>query len=120
MKKFLNIFFVTLGVIFFILLIAFGGYLVISKVFGVGGGTYNVGFQKTSDNGSTGNGGSFSISASQAAALKAFGVDPAAISNITPEQEACFVEVLGQAKVDAIKGGAVPSFSDFSAAKACL
>lgn len=60
------------------------------------------------------------ISDEQAQALRAFGIDPSAVQNVTPEQEACFVRTLGQERVDEIKSGATPGPADYFKAKVCL
>ena len=62
-----------------------------------------------------------SVSAEQAEALKTIGIDAAAMpATFTATQLACFVKVLGQARVDEIKAGAVPSASEFFTARTCL
>jgi hypothetical protein len=58
--------------------------------------------------------------AAQSAALDSVGLGADVAAQITPEQEACFVEVLGQARVDAVKAGAVPTASEFFAARGCI
>lgn len=62
-----------------------------------------------------------SVSAKQAEALKTIGIDAAAVpTTFTATQLACFVTVLGQARVDEIKAGAVPSATEFFTARTCL
>jgi hypothetical protein len=57
----------------------------------------------------------------QQAALEFVGIDPDTLpTTITPEQEACFVETLGSARVDAIKAGAVPTPVEIIQARGCL
>lgn len=52
--------------------------------------------------------------------LESVGVDTADIpTQVTPTQEQCSVEALGQARVDAIKAGATPSLTDYLKAKHC-
>lgn len=61
------------------------------------------------------------LSPTQEKALETFGVDPATVpTSITPEQEACFVEKLGQERVDEIKAGDAPTPVDFYKAKSCI
>jgi len=60
------------------------------------------------------------LNADQAAALDSVGLDANAASSITPEQEVCFVQILGQARVDAVKAGAVPSASEFFSVRGCI
>lgn len=61
------------------------------------------------------------ISTGQAQALESVGINPEAVpTSFTPEQERCFVGILGQARVDAIVAGATPTPSEFYQAKSCL
>gem|GEM_PF-2118742 len=41
-------------------------------------------------------------------------------TSISPDQEACFVEVLGQARVDEIKAGDSPTATEFFEARGCI
>jgi hypothetical protein len=61
--------------------------------------------------------GSVPVTDAQAEALESVGLSPSAIS---ADQEACFVRVLGQARVDAIKAGDIPTVTEFMQAKDCL
>lgn len=71
------------------------------------------------DSASTANGSVFSDT--QVKALETFGIDPTTLpSSITPEQEACFVEKLGQPRVDEIKAGGSPTAMEFFKAKDCV
>lgn len=58
--------------------------------------------------------------AEQSAALKSVGLGANAAASVTPEQEACFVKILGQARVDAVKAGAIPSASEFFSVRGCM
>lgn len=60
------------------------------------------------------------INADQAKALQSVGLDASAIAAITPAQEACFVSILGAARVAEIKAGAVPTASEFFSVRSCL
>lgn len=63
----------------------------------------------------------FELSDAQVQALISLGLDPSAVpSSISPEQEACFVGVLGEARVAEIKAGAVPSAFELLKAKPCI
>lgn len=62
---------------------------------------------------------SLPISDAQQKALESAGVDPSKI-NITPEMEACFIDKLGEQKVEEIKNGAVPGPLDMLKASSCL
>ena len=64
---------------------------------------------------------SSNLSAQQSQALKAVGIDSSSVPNqFTPKQTDCFVTVLGQGRVDAIKAGATPTPTEFFQAKDCL
>jgi hypothetical protein len=57
----------------------------------------------------------------QREALESVGINPeSVISNITPAQLACFVSILGSARVAEIKAGAVPTSAEFFSVRSCL
>ncbi len=61
------------------------------------------------------------VTDAQAKALQSVGVDPASVpASFTPEQIACFESVLGIERVAQIKGGAVPTFAEFTKSSACF
>jgi len=61
------------------------------------------------------------LSPAQEKTLETFGVNPASIpSSITPEQEACFISVLGEARVQEIKAGDSPTATEMFNAKGCI
>lgn len=61
------------------------------------------------------------LSESQEKALETFGIDPADVpSDITPEQEACFIETLGEERVAEIQAGDSPTATEFFKAKDCI
>lgn len=63
----------------------------------------------------------FTLSPAQREALISLGVDPALVpTSVSPEQEACFVSVFGAGRVDEIKAGAVPTVIEFVSASKCL
>lgn len=134
-------FFVTLGVIFFLLLLGLAYFVIVDP--------YNLRplimsmYQKDSDSQevvpqpnknsadsskdvqseaspqATSEGGV--VNENQAKALESVGIDPASIPNqFTPEQTKCFVGILGQARVDAIVAGDTPTPADFFKAKNCI
>lgn len=117
MKKFFNVFFVTLGVIFSIIILI-GIFLVITDPFNL----KPLIFGGESSESMTDDGDSHPLlNESQEKALETFGINPATVpSEITPEQEACFVEKLGQARVDEIKAGDSPTATDYFKAKDCI
>jgi hypothetical protein len=61
------------------------------------------------------------LSESQEEMLEAFGVDVSTLpSELTPEMEECFIEKLGEQRVNEIIGGATPNIFDFLKAKSCI
>lgn len=63
----------------------------------------------------------FTLSAAQRQALLNLGISPDSIpTSLSYEQEQCFVNVLGQARVAEIKAGAIPGPVEFIRAKACI
>lgn len=122
MKKALNIFFVALGVIFFILLLIKGAYFLM----GTPTSSQPTFIQNVGTNPATTNTNSTAdanpmLSAEQEAALRTFGIDPATVpSTITPEAEACFVAAIGAERVAQIKAGDSPSATEFFKAKGCI
>lgn len=141
MKKFFTIFFVTLGVIFFGLLICVA-YLWVADPWGIkpfiisNGATKSMQSTvspltgKDASNGanldtttttSDPNDKNPNLNSSQEDALQLIGIDPAGLpGNITPEQEVCFTEKLGIERVTAIKAGATPEVVELFKAKECL
>ncbi|MEK7097401.1 MAG: hypothetical protein AAB906_00970, partial [Patescibacteria group bacterium] len=131
MKNFLKRFFMTLGVIFFLLIIG-GAYLYIADPFGIKlfiktlpGQSVSVPAKSGTDKSATGGtsnatGTAVPLNSAQEEALRALGIDPAAISAITPEVEKCFYAKLGSARADEIKAGAAPTPFDYLKAGSCL
>ena len=122
MKKFFTIFFVALGVIFFILILL-GTYFYITDPLNLKPllfGTDSVELSAEVDSAGTEDKNPI-LSPVQEQALQAIGVDPASVpSEITPEQETCFEAVLGSARVEEIKAGDTPSATEFFKAKECI
>lgn len=120
MKKLLNIFFVTLGVIFFLIII-FAGYVYATNMFGIksllnkDAGTSNK--AKTNqvlDKNPL-------ISDSQEKALEAIGIDPAKLpTKITPEMSVCFDQKLGTTRTLEIKNGSTPTVTEFMKIQSCI
>lgn len=135
MKNIATQLFVTLGIVFLILLLV-GIYFFVTDPYGLkplifGGSapmqSTSAPASDTSNDAGAGTSteqtasGGFTLSNAQVEALIALGIDPAAVpSSISPEQEACFVGVLGDARVEEIKAGAVPSAFEFLKAKSCI
>jgi hypothetical protein len=105
MKKFLNIFFVTLGVIFFIIILV-GGFMFLSS----GGESDEVVIDKNP-----------LLNETQEKTLEKFGIDPADVpSEISTEQEQCFVDAIGAERVAEIKAGDSPTATEFFKSKNCI
>ena len=65
--------------------------------------------------------GSGSLTSDQTKALKAIGVESNSLpTTITPEQEECFVKILGQTRVNEIKAGNTPTTNEFIKGTSCL
>lgn len=128
MKKFFTIFFVALGVVFFILLLILAYLFIFDpynlKPFITGGNTPVKSVQTKSDTTSQtpeANTGSSNLSPAQTKALETVGIDPNTLpQSFTAEQLQCFETILGKARVEEIKAGATPSFSEFNQAKSCI
>jgi hypothetical protein len=119
MKRFLNIFFVTLGVIFFVLILV-GVYLYIVDPFNLKPLLFTAESEIT-ETSSDSTDKHPALNEQQEAALEVFGIDPATLPNqISPDQEACFVEKLGAERVAEIKAGEAPTATDFFTARNCL
>lgn len=122
MKKFLQIFFTTLGVIFFILL-AVGVYLYVADSYGIKPIIKSLTGQSTPPTKETGSAVDKNplLSPAQEKALEKAGIDPAALpSEITPAMEACFYTKLGAARANEIKNGAQPTPGDYFIARSCF
>lgn len=125
MKKFFIIFFVTLGIIFFVLIV--GGIcffiadplnlksMMLFRSASTYNGNGNTGTTKTgADQNSL-------LSDTQEKALETFGIDPASIpASFTPEQETCFTGKLGAERVAQIKAGDAPTATEYFKAKDCI
>jgi hypothetical protein len=121
MKTFLTRFFVTLGVIFFLLICA-GAYVWVTDTYGVRtivtvlrGGTAEVALPEDRVDKNP------VMNEQQEAALEAVGIDPASVpTSISPSQEDCFVEALGQVRVDEIKAGDTPTATEIVKGRECM
>jgi|SRR3989344_2632714 len=123
MKKIFQIFFMTLGVIFFILIIASVYFYVadpfeIKPLIKILTGQSTPAKNQTSDATTDKNP---VLSPAQEKALEKIGIDPAALpSEITPAMEQCFYAKLGDKRANEIKAGAEPTAADYFAARSCL
>lgn len=141
MKKFFEVFFIVLGVIFFIILLILA-YLFIFDPYNIKPFIFNdetrvnmpivsEGQSSKSDStagdtentdGTTGEVDKApNLSPAQEKALETVGINPAVVpQSFTPEQLSCFEEVLGKTRVDEIKAGDTPSATEFFKAKSCI
>lgn len=124
MKKFFKIFFITLGVIFLLIILA-GLYFYITDPLGLRS-TGSLTLPMPANQEQTTEEGVVldknpALTESQEKMLETVGIDPAAVpSSITPEQEACFVEKIGQQRVDEIAAGDSPSLLEIAKGKDCI
>jgi hypothetical protein len=124
--KILRVFFVILGVIFFLMIVA-GLYLYQSDFYGI---KTIVSYEKedlsTSENNNANNLNESedknpALSAEQEAQLEGIGIDPAQVpSEISPEMEDCFIQKLGEERVREIEAGASPTTLELIKAEPCL
>ena len=122
--KFLNVFFVTLGVIFLILILV-GVYLWKADPLGLkpmmGSINIPINFSSQLPAGTSSTSDHPMLTPEQEKTLQDVGIDPATLPTaITPEMEKCFTEKLGSARVDEIKAGASPGPLDLIKAGSCL
>lgn len=124
LKKFFRVFFQTLGVIFFILIIL-GIYLWKADPFNfkdfLGNVSLPLNFSADPANSNYNGDANSLLNQEQENILRSAGIDPASLpSSISPEMEKCFAEKLGQDRVDEIKAGAEPGMIDLYKANSCL
>jgi hypothetical protein len=73
------------------------------------------------ESGEDGGGIPISLTDTQKDMLKSFGIDPDSLpEELTPEMEQCFIDKLGEERVNEIIGGAAPDIFDFFNAKSCI
>lgn len=126
MKPFLNQTFISLGVIFFLILVVFA-YLFATDAYGIKTMTLDSDLSPALPNDNTDDAtqknvaGGFALSEAQKQALVGIGLDPSIVPNsVSAEQESCFVGVLGAERVNEIKNGAIPNSLEFVRAKSCI
>lgn len=132
--KWIYRFFVVLGVIFFLILIGLGYFIIADPLHirPILMSLYNSeGVEESSDtntvNGSVQAGSNVSevdsgvMSDKQEQALQAVGISPESVpAQFTPEQIECFIGVLGEERVNDIKAGDTPTAAEFYQAKDCV
>lgn len=126
--KILNVFFVFLGVIFFILILGVIYFFVFDpfnlKTFipedqSLFSTTKNLIFQRESVDPNVDR--NPLLSSEQEVMLESVGVDTSKLpSEITPEMQKCFIEKLGQERASEIIGGSSPTTGEIISANSCL
>lgn len=141
MKRFFEVFFMVLGVIFFVIILT-GTYFFITDPLNLKPLIFNQKEQQECDfidddclpsdtpmmkdrdakpSSTVPEGKNPSLSPTQEKALETIGVPPENISSsFTPEQVACFEKILGQERVVEIKAGDTPTATEFYKAKECI
>lgn len=117
-------FFLTLGVIFFILIIA-GAVFFITDPYNIRPIISIIYESVTADSATVGTSERVDknplLEVDQEKILESMGINPASLpSEITPEMESCFTKTLGSQRVNEIKAGSSPTASDFFTARECL
>lgn len=121
MKKFFKVFFIILGVIFLLLLIA-AAYVYIS----LGGNPLSSTILHAPEGPDTlpavvKEDANPALSESQEQTLRKVGIDPAALpSELTPAQEQCFIDKFGMERVMEIVDGDTPTALELIKGKGCL
>lgn len=120
MKFFFHHLFLALGIVFLVLLVI-GGYFFATDSYGVRSQVLGSNAPDVSRTEEKTTAEGFTLSDDQKRAIEAMGIDSNSVpTSVSGEQESCFIGVLGQARVDEIKNGAVPSMSEYVRAKACI
>ncbi len=132
MRTFISWFFYILGVIFFILILI-GGYLYVADPLGLrsfaplvtGGVTQKAGSvsesTKTPESPAPTTDAHPYLSEKQEAVLETVGINPAALpTSVTPTQQTCLIQAVGEARANEIKNGALPTPMEILKAKSCL
>ncbi|MCA9363231.1 hypothetical protein KC851_02840 [Candidatus Kaiserbacteria bacterium] len=127
MKKFFNIFFVTLGVIFLIQILCLTYFYLADPLnlkplfLGETPERSKVVEDNEGVNSSAVTDKHPLLNDSQESALESMGIDPANVpTEITTEQEACFETAIGKARVEEIKAGDAPTAIELFKARSCL
>lgn len=120
MKKILNIVFVTLGIIFLILILI-GAYFFIADPLNLKPLLFGEKAEVTGTKTTGTDSNTIQLSATQEKALETFGINPDQVpTEISAEQRVCFEAALGEARVVEIMAGATPSALDYFKAKDCI
>jgi hypothetical protein len=118
--KILKFFFIALGVIFFILIIAVTGFIIfdpfnLRPLISMLLGSSEAGFVQKTTNGHP------LLDEKQEKLLETIGVNVGNLpSEITPQMEDCFTRTLGEKRVKEIEAGDEPNLNDFLKSRECL
>lgn len=115
MRTTITYFFVTLGVIFFVLILS-GAYFWYTDVWGVRTFVSLMQAEPPATTQET----SVDATTQQRERLESFGLDPNIMDSLTAEDEDCFAAAIGADRVAEIKAGAIPTMSEFAASADCL
>ncbi|EKD43371.1 MAG: hypothetical protein ACD_72C00310G0001 [uncultured bacterium] len=123
MKKFLQVFFIVLGVVFFVLILA-GIYLYVADPFEIKPFIKSLTSQTASTKKQTGTNTVDKnplLTPTQEQTLEKIGIDPATLpTQITPAMETCFYSKLGDKRTNEIKNGSTPTTADYLVARSCF
>lgn len=128
MKRFFEVFFIVLGVIFFIIILI-AIYFFITDPLNLKPLIFDQDKQEVKSDTNSENSVEKNLTEDknpnltplQEKALKSVGIEPESIpSSFTPEQTACFENKIGKERVEAIKAGDSPTPAEFYKAKGCL
>ncbi len=111
-------FFMVMGIIFTVLLVLIAGGIIAFILINPFNSSSNKNEQASMTNQSSSNP---LLSPAQESMLQSLGVDVSQLpTSITPEQEKCAVDALGQTRVNQIINGATPTITDYLKAKDCF
>lgn len=133
--KWIYRFFVVLGVIFFFILIGIG-YFIVADPLHIRPVVMSMYEMQTAQDNSDGASvptnspttqssaettATTGLSDNQTKALESVGIAPESVpSQFTPEQVTCFTRILGEQRVNEIKGGDMPTPAEYFTAKECI
>lgn len=128
MKRIIISFFVVLGVLFFILIIL-GVYFFIVDPYHIKPIIFGTQIDSGGENSPTASSTQSTtqedknplLNEVQEKALEGVGINPKTLpTQITPEQESCFIQTIGIDRVTQIKAGDLPTATEFLRARDCL
>ena len=119
MKVIIKTFLVTLGIVFLLLLFAWG-YLY-SKGITIVPSLGNIPEQNVTDTEGTRAEGALPFTDRQEKVLRTFGIDSSSLpTELTAEQERCIIEKIGQVRANEILEGDIPTPAEIFKASSCI